>query len=38
VYSSNLGTGNAVVVGLRTLEKQDVEQAKALRNSHQSGN
>jgi hypothetical protein len=38
VLESNLGPDNAVVVGLRTLEKQDVEQAKALRNSHQSGN
>ncbi|QBR00087.1 hypothetical protein [Paraburkholderia pallida] len=37
LLESNLGPDNAVVVGLRTLEKQDIEKAKALRNSRQSG-
>jgi hypothetical protein len=37
LLESNLGPDNAVVVGLRALEKQDIEKAKALRNSGQSG-
>ncbi|MCI0147516.1 hypothetical protein KNO81_16640 [Paraburkholderia sediminicola] len=37
LLESHLGPDNAVVTGLRTLEKQDIEKAKALRKSAQSG-
>jgi len=37
VLESHLGPDNAVVTGLRALEKKDVENAKALRKSAQSG-
>jgi hypothetical protein len=37
LLESNLGTDNAVVTGLRALEKEDIEKAKALRKSAQSG-
>jgi|UPI0002F57AE5 hypothetical protein len=37
VLESRLGPDNAVVTALRALEKQDIENAKALRKSEQSG-
>ncbi|RAS14301.1 hypothetical protein [Paraburkholderia bryophila] len=37
VLESHLGPDSAVVTGLRALEKQDIENAKALRKSGQSG-
>ncbi len=37
ILESNLGPDNPVVVGLRAIEAQDIEKAKALRKSGQSG-